>query len=449
LAGDPDPLENTVNVHATIAGFPNELDASASASTELFQPNFTIDKTGNEISKVGDTVTYEFTITNTSSEDSPALNLLSITDTLLGDISAQAIAAGGDVLSYGETVTFSIDRVVLGTDPDPLVNTVTAVYQVDGFPNQLTREDSHSVDLVHPNTEVTITPDVWETVPGGNVILTITEKNTGDWPLENVYVVLDPGAITLDNTSPSFDPTSDIGSDGILSPDETWRWVLDPMMIYEDTTFVVNGFGNPVGLPNIISYENGYELERAEVTVKVVGATRTIGFWKTHLDFTTYVFETYLSSEEWPNGHIYLGEWGGHEWDIDSIEELMGVMWANPANNCDGTKRLSIDQARILAAQQAIGAILNNAMPGGGDLAAWLTSHGINESIVSILEGNNINKIHQLQSALDGFNNSGDDIAFDPSLPATGRANPTGAREIADICWANTTPAPSKGKGKT
>jgi uncharacterized repeat protein (TIGR01451 family) len=438
--GASDPFVNEVSVHATVEGFTNTYDDSASWSTNLFQPDFTIDKTGNEISKVGDTVTYQFTITNTSSEDSPVLNLVSIVDSLLGDISAQVIAAGGDVLSYGETVTFSIDRVVLVTDPDPLDNTVTAVYQVDGFTNQLTREDSHSVDLVHPNTNVTITPDVFETFPGGNVILTITETNTGDWPLENVYVVLDPGAITLDNTSSSFDATSDIGSDGILSPDETWRWVLGSMMIYEDTTFVVNGFGNPVGLPNIISYDTGYELERAEVTVEVVGATRTIGFWKTHLDFTTYVFETYLGS------YIYLGNWGGHEWDIDSMEELMGVMWANPANNCDGTKRVAIDQARILAAQQAIGAILNNAMPAGGDLDAWLARCGITDSIVSILEGNNINQIHQLQSALDGFNNSGDDIAFDPSLPPTGRANPTGAREIADICWANTTPAPSKGK---
>ena len=91
--------------------------------------------------------------------------------------------------SGGLSSNFSIDRVVLETDLDPLDNTVTAIYQVDGFPNQLTREDSHSVDLVHPNTTVTITPDVFETLPGGNVILTITEENTGDWPLENISVV--------------------------------------------------------------------------------------------------------------------------------------------------------------------------------------------------------------------------------------------------------------------
>jgi hypothetical protein len=338
-------------------------------------------------------------------------------------------------------VNFSYTYIVQQGDPDPLLNTATIHYHPTGYPNDISASDDWEVDLVHPNTEVTITPDVLETIPGGNVILTITEKNTGDVALENIHVELDPGDIILTNLSLSFVAASDTGSDGILSPDETWTWIYQTT-ISVDTTFVVTGYGEVVGLGNIITYPD-YPGEQASVEVKVIGATRTMGFWKTHLNFTTYVFNTYLP------GGIHLGTWGDKTWDITTIEQLMGVMWASPPKNCNDTSRYAIDQARIQAAQQAIAAILNDAMLGGGDLDAWLASHGITKSIVEILEGdklNGSNSIHTLQQVLDEFNNSGDDIALDPLLTPTGRANPTEAQIIADVCWANTTPEPPKGK---
>jgi len=275
--------------------------------------------------------------------------------------------------------------------------------------------------VVHPNTTVNITPDVWETSPGGNVILNITETNTGDVALEDISVVLDPGAILLTNASPSFVNTSDIGNDSILSPNETWTWSYQTT-ISADTTFVVNGFGKVVGLPNIISYDEGYEFEQANVTVKVGGASRTLGFWKTHLNFTTYVFTNYTGS------CIDLG-WR----NVTSMDEMMGIFWANVAKNSTGAKRGELCKVRVKTSWQAIAAILNSNMPGGASLPGGVTL----ESIKNTLGGTNVSAIKALASQLDTYNNSGDGVALDPSLPPTGKADPKGARDIADIPFAD------------
>jgi len=337
-------------------------------------------------------------------------------------------------------VSFDYTYVVLSTDPDLLLNTATVHFHPDGFPNDISASAQWSVKLVHPNTEVTIVPDVFETLPGGNVILTITEKNTGDWPLESISVVLDPGAITLDKTH--YYVSGDTLDDGILGVGEMWTWQIS-VTISVDTDFVVNGYGKVVGLPNIISYDTGYLKERAHVLVKVIGATRTPGFWKTHWDFTQYIFVNELGS------HINLGTWGGKTWDITTMEQLMGAMWANNAKNCDGVARTAIDQARMRVVYQLIPAMLNNAMEGGANLDAYLLSHGITSPVLTILESdklNGSNSINALHQALSDFNIMGDNIALDPDLPATKKGDEAQPKTRADVCWANTTPAPAKGK---
>jgi len=79
-AGDPDPLLNTASVTCTADGVSGSVSDSDDHSVNLFQPSVTIDKSGDTLSKVGDSVDYNFTINNTSSGDSPNLVLDSITD---------------------------------------------------------------------------------------------------------------------------------------------------------------------------------------------------------------------------------------------------------------------------------------------------------------------------------------------------------------------------------
>jgi uncharacterized repeat protein (TIGR01451 family) len=148
-AGDPDPLVNTASVTCTVDGFTNVLGPlTDDHSTNLFQPDIEVVKTGPASATVGDTVTYDFTINNLSSSDSPNLILDSVTDTVLGDLTTTATAAGCDTLGDGGTCNFTFDYTILGTDPNPLVNVVTVHYHPDGFPNDITDDDDHSLEII-------------------------------------------------------------------------------------------------------------------------------------------------------------------------------------------------------------------------------------------------------------------------------------------------------------
>ncbi|MGH3033936.1 MAG: DUF7507 domain-containing protein, partial [Gaiellaceae bacterium] len=150
-AGDPDPLVNTATVICTVAGFGNVLEASNDHSVNLFQPSVAIDKTGDELSKVGDEVNYSFTLSNNSSGDTPALTCTA-TDSLLG------VVFGPAVLPPGDTVV-NKSRTVQAGDPDPLVNTVTLTCTIEGFPNVLEAKDDHSVNLFQPSVKLDKTGD--------------------------------------------------------------------------------------------------------------------------------------------------------------------------------------------------------------------------------------------------------------------------------------------------
>ena len=84
-AGDPDPLVNTVT--ATYSSGRTSDTATASASTNLFQPGVSVTKSCTpDPVDVGGVVTCTIVVTNTSSEDSPALINGTIVDTLTGNL---------------------------------------------------------------------------------------------------------------------------------------------------------------------------------------------------------------------------------------------------------------------------------------------------------------------------------------------------------------------------
>jgi hypothetical protein len=144
-AGDPDPLVNTVTLNCSPEGFPNILTDSDSHSTNLFVPGVEVIKTGPDTSGVGATITYSFTINNLSSADSPNLILDSVVDNVIGNLTAAAAAAGCGSLASGGSCNFTADYTVMAGDPNPLVNVVTIHYHPDGFPNDITDDDDHSV----------------------------------------------------------------------------------------------------------------------------------------------------------------------------------------------------------------------------------------------------------------------------------------------------------------
>jgi len=154
------------------------------------------------------------------------------------------------------------------------------------------------------------------------------------------------------------------------------------------------------------------------------GATRTPGFWQTHLAYACHIFEDHLG------GTAYLG------WKtVTSCEEMMGAFWAATAKESDSTKRDTLCQRKTIATFQLMAAILNNALDNGAALP--IDPHSgldIITAMQNALAGTDGQEINFLKNILDAYNNSGDDIAIvDNDGFQHGNATPRAARASADI----------------
>src|SRR5207237_114287 len=150
-------------------------------------------------SHLGDLITYTYTVNNTSSSDSPNLVLStsnannSFTDTLIGDIEADAIAAGGGDVAPGGSFSFTETRAISAGDPSPLINKANVVFtlaqNLGAFSNKIKANAQASVTLL-PALSITKaqTGGVKTLHPGDTASYTITVKNTGAGPATNVSV---------------------------------------------------------------------------------------------------------------------------------------------------------------------------------------------------------------------------------------------------------------------
>jgi hypothetical protein len=145
LEGDPDPLVNAAAVTCSPIGFDNVYEADDDHSTELFQPEVEVIKTGPETAFVGDVIQYSFTIINQSSPDAPPLILDAVNDDKLGDLTPTANSNGCGSLVSGGTCNFTVDWTVPGGLENPHVNVVTVHYHPDGFTNDISDDDPHSL----------------------------------------------------------------------------------------------------------------------------------------------------------------------------------------------------------------------------------------------------------------------------------------------------------------
>ncbi|MEN8170815.1 MAG: hypothetical protein ABFS08_11390 [Pseudomonadota bacterium] len=174
--GADDPYTNTASATCSPAGFPNILEASASHDVDLFQPSITLTKSGDSLSKIGDTVDYVITLENTSSDTTPEL-ACTLSDDMLGLSETFSIATGA---SHVINVN---GHAVPESAADPYRNTATVSCSPDGFPNVLTAEAIHEVNLFQPAITLTKSGDTLSKI-GDAVDYTITLNNTssGDSP---------------------------------------------------------------------------------------------------------------------------------------------------------------------------------------------------------------------------------------------------------------------------
>src|SRR5512134_1853416 len=272
LAADPDPLVNTASVTCTVAAVPaagfaggNTLTASEGHSVDLFGPTITFDKTGDTLSKVGDSVNYTITFNNTSSATTPDLTC-DFSDSLLGALDQDVVIGSGD-----PAYVINTSRVVLAGDPDPLLNTASVTCTVNGFGNTLTASDGHSVDLFQPSITLDKTGDTLSKV-GDSVNYTITLNNTSSATTPDLTCDFSDsllGALDQDVVIGSGDPAYVINTSRTVVAGDP-----DPLLNTASVTCTVNGFGNTLTASNghsVDLFQPSITLDKTGDTLSKVG----------------------------------------------------------------------------------------------------------------------------------------------------------------------------------
>jgi hypothetical protein len=145
-----------------------------------------IEKGGPELAHVGDTVAYTFDVTLTTAE--PLYNV-TVTDPNCNEGAPVYVSGddGDEALEPGEVWTYTCTHLVTEDDPDPLPNLATVTGDSDDG-RQVTDDDDHVVDLIHPAIRIRKTVDPISGEPGDIVTYTYEVKNTGDTTLYDVTV---------------------------------------------------------------------------------------------------------------------------------------------------------------------------------------------------------------------------------------------------------------------
>jgi hypothetical protein len=165
-----------------------------------------------------------------------------------------------------------------------------------------------------------------------------------------------------------------------------------------------------------------------------MGATRTQGFWATHVYFANLVWATLVPDSEknlCGTKDIHVG--------INPLPEgngqnrLMGGFWANIPKKTNGAARTDADKARMQVLQQLLAALENKYGLGtadGGLIASAKAAYCNPDSPA------NTKLIKSFIGQLGAFNQSGDTIALGYPQPV---AKPQAAQNMADKAFWDTT----------
>ena len=250
---------------------------------------------------------------------------------------------------------------------------------------------------------------------GSAVTWTYTVTNTGNVPLSNITVTDNKGV------TPVYQ-SGDSDNNGKLDIHESWIYQASGTAVAGQYTNIGTAKGTPP-TGNLVSASNPDNYFGKSACL----ATRTIGFWETHTDFTGKVFAKYF-----PNG-MYIGS-GDHKDCITNITQsdrsrLFGAFFASiPCQDGSNEKRSQLDQARIQMLQQLVAAKLNCAATGALPVDPNLFSNA-NDAYGR----DNVARIINLTSQLDTYNCSGDKLQLPSSLGYQGSATPKTSQYFADL----------------
>ncbi|MBO1265550.1 DUF11 domain-containing protein [Proteiniclasticum sp. SCR006] len=175
-------IKNEASFVTSFMDFPNTYEGSAFAETKVLMPEIKITKTGDELSKIGDLVTFNFVIENIG--DVPLQKFKVYDDTFMEDITSKFLK---DTLAVGETDTASFSFMIPEGASDPFINKVSAVYKyvAGAFEMEAKASSDFSVNLFQPEYSIEKTVDKLIAIPGETVRYKITVKNLSseDTPL--------------------------------------------------------------------------------------------------------------------------------------------------------------------------------------------------------------------------------------------------------------------------
>jgi uncharacterized repeat protein (TIGR01451 family) len=196
-ASDPDPTPDTVTFVGTddLAGTEDPITASVTNSVNLFQPSATLAEIVSPTAGVvGTPITYTFTVTNTSSADSPNLVLGTPTsflnDNLFPNLLADAIAAmpihpgdGTGQVAPGGSFTFTETRTLQSGDPTPLTDATSGGFTLVqsalfSGSNVIHASASASVNIV--DAQISIAPNGINEVNNPHTFTVTVLENLGD-----------------------------------------------------------------------------------------------------------------------------------------------------------------------------------------------------------------------------------------------------------------------------
>ena len=201
----------------------------------------------------GEVVTYVVMISNEAPES--AVEVRSVSDTLLGDLSA----AFPSRLPANATVEETFTRTVQARDPDPLRNTVTV--SVAAGREVIEAAATAEVDVLAPAVRVQAALTPQAAAPGEEIVYSVSLSNVGEAALEPITVT-DSVDGDLSSSFPSSLPPG-------VSQGQAFDWAIPPDAS-DSLTRTVTVYAGPAG--NVVSDTATVALDLTRPAVRVEAA---------------------------------------------------------------------------------------------------------------------------------------------------------------------------------
>ena len=207
----------TATATGTVSEVGTEVSDSAQAEVVVFDAVLGIEISPRETTiREDQTVAFTVTVSNNGDADLTDVGVAAPEVATACTQTLGTLAAGQTVTNQCTSGAFvenaAITMTVSGTAPDG---------------NPVSGQDTMNVRVIHPNSAVVVSAIESMRFQIVVHVLRITETNTGDSPLTDVFVDVDSSGskiatLTKDSTNQWIG--GDAGDDGVLSPGETWEW---------------------------------------------------------------------------------------------------------------------------------------------------------------------------------------------------------------------------------